>query len=144
MHFARRVRFRVGVGLRVQPDKCLKVHFRSNAQCTEIGFGSATVGRTLPTQTIFLVHCGIFGKAKLVLAVGWPVGPRTVVGSSVTPSAPKKSLSRHRTGQVGLGRCRLKPESGALGFWAMLLKRKMLYSPTYRQNWFRLDIATCS
>ena len=39
---------------------------------------------------------GIFSKARLLLAVGWAVGPTTVARLAVTPGAPKKSLGRHR------------------------------------------------
>ena len=87
----------MGVGLRVEPDGKLDVHFRSNAHRTENASESAPHRPNRADPDIFFGALRIFGKPKAVLRVGWAVEPGTVVGSSVNPGAPKKSLSRHRT-----------------------------------------------
>ena len=51
--------------------------------------GSAPVGRAVPTLPLFSVQCGIFSQPIKDLNVGWARGPRTVVGSAGTRTAPK-------------------------------------------------------
>ena len=53
------------------------------------GLGSAPVGRSVPTLTFFSVRCAIFSQLIKDLNVGWARGPRTVVGSAGTRTAPK-------------------------------------------------------